>query len=190
MTPPVCLIKNDKPLDDKTFCFLMQFVSPEKQKRILCQRVKQNADNMLVGAVLAGYMLTKEFKIPLSAQHIAYGPYGKPYLKNYPDVFFNISHSGQWVACAVSDKAIGIDVQEVTTFSHDVAAKVCNNVELSMIESANDPAAEFTRIWTRKEAYLKMLGYGIGSGMKPDLFNENIETVALEGGFLSVAAFI
>ena len=29
---------------------------------------------------------------------------GKPYLKNYPELFFNISHSGEYAALAVSYK--------------------------------------------------------------------------------------
>jgi 4'-phosphopantetheinyl transferase len=38
--------------------------------------------------------------------------YGKPYLKEYPNFNFNISHSGEYVLCAVDDKSIGIDVEE------------------------------------------------------------------------------
>lgn len=72
------------------------------------QRVKQNADNMLVEVVLAKYLKLKYLQIPFSKHHISYGCYGKPYLRDYPNAQFNISHSGQFVACAVSDRPIGV----------------------------------------------------------------------------------
>jgi len=166
MTPVVCMVKNEKTIDGTTFRFLLQFAPQERQKRILCQRVKQNADNMLVGAALARHMIWKRFQIPLSQQHIAYGPYGKPYLRDYSNIHFNISHSGQYVACAVANRPVGIDVQVIEEYRPDVATKVCTGKELARIEASDDPDAEFTKLWTRKEAYLKMLGYGIAGGMR------------------------
>lgn len=166
MTPVVCLVKTETPIDDLTFHFLLQFAPPEKQERILRQRVKQSADNMLVGAALARYMIWTVFQIPLSRQRIAYGPYGKPYLRDYPNVHFNISHSGQYVVCAVADRPVGIDVQVIGVYRPDVAARVCCPEELARLGANDDPATEFTKLWTRKEAHLKMLGRGITGGMK------------------------
>ena len=130
MTPVVYVIRNDRPVDMVTFQYLMQFVPEEKKERILRQRVKQNADNMLVGAVLAKYMLLKFFGVPFSAQHISYGRYGKPYLRDYPTAQFNISHSGQFVACAVCDRPIGVDIQEIVPYRRDVAKRVFSPEEL------------------------------------------------------------
>ncbi|MCH5348880.1 MAG: 4'-phosphopantetheinyl transferase superfamily protein [Oscillospiraceae bacterium] len=161
MIPAVSIVHNKTPIDDITFRFLLQFSPPEKQQRILRQRVKQNADSMVSGGALARYMLWKEFCIPWDA-HIAYGEFGKPYLSDYPDVHFNISHSGQYVVCAVCNRPVGVDVQEIAPYQPDVAAKVCSNVELSQIEASGNQAAEFTKAWTIKEAYLKMLGLGLG----------------------------
>lgn len=165
MIPTICLTKIEKPINKPTFQFLMQYVSTEKQKRILRQHVKQNADNMLIGAVLAKYMIWKEFDVSFSEQIIAYGPYGKPYLRDYPDVHFNISHSGQFVACAVCNVPVGIDIQEIVPYKPDVARRVCTADEISQIEASMNPAAEFTKIWTQKEAILKMNGYGISEGI-------------------------
>ena len=165
MTPAVYVMRNDEPVDTATFQYLMQFVPEEKRARILRQRVKQNADNMLVGAVLAKYMLLKYFRIPFSKQHISYGRYGKPYLRDYPNVHFNISHSGQFVACAVSDRPIGVDIQEVVSYRRDVAKHIFSPEELSQIESSPDRSAEFTKLWSQKEAYLKMLGIGFSDSL-------------------------
>lgn len=170
MTPVVYVMRNDQPVDTATFQYLMRFVPEEKRERILRQRVKKNADNMLVGAVLTKYMLLKYFQIPFSKQHISYGRYGKPYLRDYSNAYFNISHSGQFVACAVSDCPIGVDIQEIASYHRDVARRVFSPEELSQIESSPDRSAEFTRLWTQKEAYLKMLGTG---------FSERLDKITL-----------
>ncbi len=189
MMPAVCLIKNEKPIDDFTFRFLLQFASPEKQERILRQRMKQNADNMLVGAALARHMIWEAFQIPLSQQHIAYGPFGKPYLRDYPNIHFNISHSGQYVACAVADRPVGIDVQAIGAYRPDVAVRMCNEEELAGIEASDNPATGFTKLWTRKEAYLKMLGCGIAGGIRklPVGDGTQFQTFLLPDAVLSMA---
>lgn len=188
MTPVVYVIRNDQPVDMVTFQYLMRFVPEEKKERILRQRVKQNADNMLVGAVLTKYMLLKYFKIPFSKQYISYGRYGKPYLRDYPNAYFNISHSGQFVACAVSDCPIGVDIQEIVPYRRDIAKRVFNSDELLQIESSPDPSAEFTRLWTQKEAYLKMLGTGISNslGSKALPRRSNAQTTRYMDTFISI----
>lgn len=189
MMPVVCLVKSKKPIDDATFRFLLQFAPPEKQERILRQRVKQNADNMLLGAALMRHMIWETFHLPLSQQYITYGPCGKPYLRDYPNAHFNISRSGQYVACAVADRHVGIDVQVVGTYRPDVAARVCSEEELAGIGASDNPAFEFTKLWTQKEAYLKMLGCGITGGIRelPVGDGTQFQTFLLPDAVLSVA---
>ena len=38
---------------------------------------------------------------------------GKPQLSNTKNLHFNISHSGDWVVCAISSSDVGIDVEEI-----------------------------------------------------------------------------
>jgi len=178
-----------EPITEPSFRFLLQFVPKEKQNRIFHQRVKQNADNMLVGATLARYMVWETFHIPLSQQHIAYGPYGKPYLRDWPNVHFNISHSGQYVACAVANRPVGIDVQVIGAYRPDVAARVCTGKELARLRASDDPAIELARLWTQKEASLKMLGSGITGNIREVLTGDEaqIKTIILPNAVLSVA---
>ena len=37
---------------------------------------------------------------------------GKPFLPGLPDIHFNLSHSGDYIACAFSDQEVGLDLQE------------------------------------------------------------------------------
>ncbi len=189
MNPEICVIKIGAPIDERPFYFLIQFAPPEKKARILRQRIKQNADNMAVGAALAKYMVWKAFHIPTDKQNIAYGTHGKPYLRDHPNVHFNISHSGQYVVCAVADRPVGIDVQVIREYQPDVAARVCRRGKLAGIEASDDPAVEFTKLWTQKEANLKMLGYGITGGIRelPTGDEAQIKTTILPNAVLSVA---
>ena len=158
-----CLVRVGWPLNKETVTLLAPLAPQEKRERILRQRIKQHADNMLVGTALARWLLWREFQVPPRAE-ITYGSNGKPYLKNEPDVYFNISHSGQYVACAVCDNPVGIDIQMIVPYRPDTARRVCSAAELKMLENSRVPDVDFIKLWTQKEAYLKMLGYGITRG--------------------------
>ena len=36
---------------------------------------------------------------------------GKPFLPEYPGVHMNLSHSGRYVACAIGEGAVGVDIE-------------------------------------------------------------------------------
>lgn len=188
MTPEIYLVKVNTPIDEITFQYLLRFVQSEKQERILKQKIKQNADNMLIGEILAKTAIKKTFGIDISKQNFTYTEYGKPYLSNYPEVHFNISHSVEYVACAVSDKPIGVDIQKISEYNSNVAKRVCNEKELVQIENSLDKASEFTKLWTQKEAVLKMYGPGIASGdIKYCLDNHNVQSEKVEDYWMSIS---
>lgn len=187
MTPEIYLVKVNSLIDENTFQYLLGFVQIEKQKRILKQKIKQNADNMLVGEILAKVVIKMTFGIDIKKQNFTHTEHGKPYLLNYPDVHFNISHSGEYVACAASDEPVGVDIQKIGEYNCDVAKRVCNEKELVQIENSVDKASDFTKLWTQKEAVLKMYGAGIANGdIKDSLNNQNIDSQKIDDYWLSI----
>ena len=86
---------------------------------------------------------------------------GKPYLKNYADIHFNISHSKDYAVCAVSDKEIGIDIQYMRKVNYALADKCFCDEEKRFFENAENKNEAFYKIWTRKESFLKACGMGI-----------------------------
>ncbi len=93
--------------------------------------------------------------------HHRIGPHGKPHV---PGVSFNLSHSGELALVAVAPPQVdvGVDVEQVVDRDLDlVAPTVFSQAELRAFASAPDKSAAFFRAWTRKEAFLKMLGVGI-----------------------------
>ncbi|MFQ9516573.1 MAG: 4'-phosphopantetheinyl transferase family protein [Eubacterium sp.] len=89
--------------------------------------------------------------------------FGKPYFDN-SKVYFNISHSGNYVVAAVSKHRIGVDVQRIQQDKHRIAEKNFLPSECEYINEASDDAViqqRFCEIWTIKEAYLKNIGIGL-----------------------------
>ena len=100
---------------------------------------------------------------PISLQY-SYGPRGKPYLREQP-FFFNLSHSGEYVVCALSDCEIGVDIQyQRAQDSSRLAERFFHIREKELLEQAGTKEEYrdlFYKLWTMKEAYGKMTGEGI-----------------------------
>lgn len=98
-----------------------------------------------------------------STPSFLYNEHGAPYLQDGP--CFSISHCKQGIAVAVSDLPIGIDIEGLRRVDEALVRKTMNLEEQSQIAMSQNPEVEFIRFWTRKEAYVKMLGTGIISDM-------------------------
>ncbi|NGO45822.1 4'-phosphopantetheinyl transferase superfamily protein [Streptomyces sp. YC419] len=91
-------------------------------------------------------------------------PHGRPAVHGDP-VHFSLSHSGGGVLLAFAASPVGVDLQRVPNLK--VADRVADLLtaeerqELAAHDVLTRPTA-FARVWTRKEAYLKGLGMGLG----------------------------
>lgn len=101
-----------------------------------------------------------------------YGPNGKPFLKAFPDIHFNISHCNSAIFCAVGDSPIGVDVEEIKYYD-DVAQAILSDSEYQIVQSSGNPEVRFTEYWTQKEACLKLSGTGLTDDMKYLLTNQH-----------------
>ena len=90
-----------------------------------------------------------------------YNEYGAPYLENGP--YFSISHCKTSIAVAVSEEPIGIDIEHIRVAKPEIVARTMNDIEQQEIWASPQPDVVFTRLWTQKEALLKMQGTGITS---------------------------
>lgn len=100
-----------------------------------------------------------------------YNEYGAPSIKNGP--YFSISHCKSGIAVAVSNQPIGIDIEVVRSLKVDLVKKTMDSLEQEAILSASQPDWAFTRLWTRKEAFLKMKGTGIINDLHAALADSN-----------------
>ncbi|NIL94173.1 MAG: 4'-phosphopantetheinyl transferase superfamily protein [Woeseiaceae bacterium] len=92
------------------------------------------------------------------------GDHGKPFCVDGPAI--SISHSGNFVACAVADDgAIGIDIEfpgrERNTAG--IAGRFFSARESRWL--ADQPKDRFYMLWVLKEAWLKAIGTGLAGGL-------------------------
>ena len=95
-----------------------------------------------------------------------YNEHGKPSIVGHPEICFNLSHCKEAVVCAVSDKPVGIDVESIREYRDSLVHYTMNDEEIQEIESSEHPASAFIRLWTMKEATMKLIGTGISNDMK------------------------
>lgn len=100
-----------------------------------------------------------------------YNEYGAPFIEEGP--YFSISHCKSGIAVAVSDQPIGIDIETIRPLKIELVKKTMNPIEQEVILANTQPDWAFTRLWTKKEAFLKLKGTGIISELHAVLVNTN-----------------
>lgn len=149
-------------------------VLPE-DRRLHVEEYKQMSDKRrsLAGSVLVREAFGKRYPgIDMHALSFKTEMNGKPYIEGYPQFHFNISHSGNYTVCAVSEENVGIDIQQTREVKVNVAKRFFTEKEKAQIEAVADTGElskallgkqqeMFFRIWSAKEAYVKLTGKGI-----------------------------
>ncbi len=83
---------------------------------------------------------------------------GKPFFAEYPDIHFNISHSGLTAVCAIAPVNVGVDIQEMESNPSRLIRRFGGEELYKKYEDAADREAFFLSWWTREESYAKYLG--------------------------------
>ena len=161
----------------------------ERQKKIDKMVNTELAKKRILAGIFMQYGLSIVTGIPMENIRYVYGKQGKPYLderqfyktekqcENYlesvhlPDeepspghLDFNLSHSGKYVVLAVSDKPVGIDVEQKKKNRLSVAKRFFCKKEYTDIMVLPDEESrnrKFIEYWTMKEAYVKRMGEGL-----------------------------
>lgn len=135
---------------------------------------------LLLMAALADYRMND--KREYAAFHelrFEKGEQGKPALADYPDVHFNLSHSGNRVLCIVGPVDVGCDV-EVINPSHVKSVIRCFAESEQILASRS--AEDFFRIWTLKESIVKLSGQGMQIPFRS--FEVSLDPLSVRQGFL------
>ncbi len=95
---------------------------------------------------------------------------GAPHLAGDGMPCVSVSHSGDYIVCAVSDEKVGVDLQVIRRYKDEtedeqaerlirLARRFFHPTETEWIEK--DTLGRFFTVWSAKEAYVKYTGQGI-----------------------------
>ncbi len=108
-------------------------------------------DETKISYLLLSYIYYNKYNKRLDISSIYKDKNGKPiFLDN--KLYFNISHSKNYVTCSLSNTNIGVDLEE---------DRIIKDTLINKIKNKNDIDLDIIQIWNIKEAYSKYLGIGL-----------------------------
>ena len=146
----------------------LPLLSSQRREQALKFKHEQGRKTCAAAYLLLCEGLRKEYGI-LEPPLFEYGEHGKPMLADYPHIHFNMSHCREAAICVVSDRPVGVDIESIRAYKESLARYTMNDAEMECILNADRPDVEFIRLWTMKEAVLKLSGRGITDQMKQAL---------------------
>lgn len=143
----------------------MARISEQRREKVMLMRNERDRRLSVAAYLLLCDALETEYGMT-TPPHFDFHDGGKPFIAGRWDICFSMSHCRCGVACAVSDRPVGIDIETIRPYRHELAERVMNAEEMGVITSSPHPEIEFIRLWTMKESFLKMTGMGIRSDLK------------------------
>ena len=145
---------------------LSELLSIDEQGRAARFHFARDRERYVVGRGILRSILARYLGQPAQELIFNYGSRGKPVLPGAP-LQFNLAHSGGVAVIALSrDRPVGIDIEQIRVVPNweGVTNSFFSAMERKAIQSVPsiDRLFAFFTCWTRKEAYLKATGDGIG----------------------------
>jgi 4'-phosphopantetheinyl transferase len=138
-------------------------IDPSRAERLRRYRRDEDFQRSLFGYLLVNHLVRRSAPWMKEVPTVGTNEFGKPYLQDYRDLHFNLSHSGSWVACVLSSAPVGIDVEQIQSGWQEIARNVFAPSEMEDFLAMPVAQGEgyFFDVWTLKESYLKMTGEGL-----------------------------
>lgn len=134
---------------------LLESVGVKRREKILRYYKSEDRKRSLGAGIIIEQILKEN---GLSEDHLKYSENGKPVADN---LFFNVSHAGDYVVGVSSDCDVGCDIEKIMDAPIEIAEHYFNQSEIEYIKSESDKNKAFFTLWTLKESYMKMTGMGM-----------------------------
>lgn len=172
-------------INENTYERLLNVVSDEKRARIARFRVHEDKLRSLFAEVIAKNELSKELNCDIEDIEFEKNKYGKLKLKEDRNIYFNISHSGDYAIVGISDSEVGIDIEIYKDAKHeiiDLAKRYYTEDEYNWILSFDESERikAFYKIWTLKESYVKFAGKGLSISLSSFTFTVDGNSIYLK----------
>lgn len=142
---------------------LIYFFSEESQVRIKKYRFVSDQNRTAWAEILLRFLLPDDCRKLAIKRTVS----GKPYFSG-SEYQFNLSHSGEWIACTLGRTASGVDIQQEEEVFLSVAEKYFLPEEYREICVLDKTGQRnlFYKLWCIKESYLKYQGTGLAGGLR------------------------
>ena len=127
----------------------------EKKKVNNCLRTEKK-NEIIASCILKRYVFQEVMRANIP-EDFSKDEFGKPYIINHS---FNFSSSGnnEFVVIGINKHvSIGIDIEKIRRFPGIQRGSFFCDLEYDIAQKSPE---DFTRMWTRKEAFLKCIGTG------------------------------
>ena len=171
--------KVERRLEETRFEMLLQPLPADIRQKIRRYRRWQDAHACLLGKLLLIEGMQRFGLDSANLIHqLQYTDFGRPYLPALID--FNISHSGEYVLCALSNHCrVGVDIEKVQPINLSDFRGQMTDAEWATVIGDTSPLRAFYYYWTRKEAAIKAHGHGLSLPLKEVVIGEG--EVMMEG---------
>ena len=167
-------VKLDKDIEHSMYMKVLSTISTEKRRKIDRYKKKEDAQRSLIGELLVRYILCNKFNLLNEDIVFFEDNYGKPYIHPKFNLNFNISHSAEWIVCAISEYPVGIDIEKILPIEFSIANHFFSMEEYNALISQDEgkKLTYFYQLWCAKESYIKAVGKGLSISL--DSFTINI----------------
>lgn len=174
----------------KNYADTGNILNKDEQVKSLRFRHAKNRDSFICRRTALRILLSRYTNLPANEIEFISGNNKKPELKNYPKLCFNVSHSEDLILIAISQTAVGIDIEHIKpefnfteVLNHSFSEK-----EIKFINNSKEQTDCFFELWTRKEALTKASSKGLDNDLKniPSLegwHNIDKEIIRLDGNW-------
>lgn len=173
--------KQEEKLKEEIFQQFLLELPVSFQDEIRKYKFRQAAESSLIGKMILRYGF-KKLSLNYHLSDLKADDKERPFIKD--DLDFNISHSGNYIVCAISQNAsVGIDIEKHRILKTNIAERYFNVDECREIEMAKDSSKAFFDLWSLKESAIKCDGRGVEvlSKTHKQFSSENINTVECDG---------
>lgn len=154
---------NTENFSDEVFQYYYNMLSPARRSRADGYRFKK--DKQL--SVGAGILLSKGlsyYGLDEADVQLSYNENGKPFLLDFPEIHFNLSHSETMVFAVFTDTRAGCDIEKIKQADLGVARRFFCPGEYNYIagqKNEKEQQEAFCQLWTLKESFIKAAGAGL-----------------------------
>lgn len=151
---------------------LAALLSPEEHERASRFYFDRHRSQFIVGRGILRIMLGRYLNLPAREVRLSYSALGKPYLSaalmiQSDGLQFNLAHVEGMAFYAVTRcRAIGVDLERLRPLpdAGEIAQRFFSPGEVAAFRNLapGEQLRAFFRCWTRKEAFLKATGDGLG----------------------------